>query len=65
MVDWDQGAGESWARVLRAGAAVGFIWARGPLAIVKLGAADDLANEMRSGGLMIVPVDDFSSVSSS
>ncbi|MEZ4312948.1 MAG: hypothetical protein R3F14_33420 [Polyangiaceae bacterium] len=57
-LDWDEDAGESWARVLQDGNVVAYLWARGPLGFVHT-AASKIVLRLRSKGLDVIVLEDL------
>lgn len=58
--DWDEGAGESWARVLVNDQVVAFIWMAGPLVILDASRAG-LETELKAAHAQVVLVSNLAS----
>jgi hypothetical protein len=58
-VEWDAEAGEEWGRLCGAGRILGFVWARGPLAIVAAETIPGLQLVLERAGIEVVPMADL------
>lgn len=57
-VDWDQGAGESWGRVIAGGRVGAFVWMKGPLAIV-VAPSEAIVKELGKREVAVIPAVDM------